>query len=87
MPDLFARTDGFFLANGEQSRDVKYWKHTPVGAALLNPFVPRVIICHDFVAAPKLLGMLTVPTRTGPRNPSRQAGLCASKASRCHRRG
>jgi beta-aspartyl-peptidase (threonine type) len=32
--DLIARADGLFLAGGDQSRYVKYWKDSPVGAAL-----------------------------------------------------
>ncbi len=32
--DLIARADGIFLAGGDQSKYVTYWKGTPVGAAL-----------------------------------------------------
>ena len=32
--DRIARADGIFLAGGDQSKYVRYWKDTPVGAAL-----------------------------------------------------
>ncbi len=32
--EIIARADGIFLAGGDQSRDVKFWKGSPVGAAL-----------------------------------------------------
>lgn len=32
--DILGRADGIFLAGGDQSRYVRYWKSTPVGAAL-----------------------------------------------------
>ncbi len=32
--DFIAKADGIFLAGGDQSKYIKYWKDTPVGAAL-----------------------------------------------------